>query len=66
MYLSTGREGQPLAVTGTVVAPEETSAEPRKIIAWAHGTTGIRPECGVSHTSDPYQQTPAIERMLAE
>lgn len=66
MYLSTDLEGQPIAVTGTIVAPQETPAEPRNIIAWAHGTTGIRPECGVSHTSDPYQQTPAIEQMLAE
>jgi pimeloyl-ACP methyl ester carboxylesterase len=66
MYLSTDLEGQPIAVTGTIVAPNGTSAKPRNIIAWAHGTTGIRPECGVSHTSDPYQQTPAIERMLAE
>jgi len=66
MYLSTGLEGQPIAVTGTVVAPTGTPGAPRNIIAWAHGTTGIRPECGVSHTSDPYQQTPAIERMLAE
>jgi len=66
MYLSTDLNGQPIAVTGTIVAPTETSSEPRKIIAWAHGTTGIRLECGVSHTSDPYQQTPAIDRMLAE
>jgi alpha-beta hydrolase superfamily lysophospholipase len=66
MYQSTGLEGNPIAVTGTIVAPNGTSAKPRNIIAWAHGTTGIRSECGVSHTSDPYQQTPAIERMLAE
>lgn len=66
MYLSTDLEGQLIAVTGTVVAPNGTSVKSRNIIAWAHGTTGIRPECGVSHTSDPYQQTPAIERMLAE
>jgi acetyl esterase/lipase len=66
MYLSTDLNGQPIAVSGTVVAPAGASAEPRNIIAWAHGTTGIRPACGVSHTSDPYQQTPAIERMLAE
>ncbi|MFH7244303.1 MAG: alpha/beta fold hydrolase [Spirulina sp.] len=66
MYLSTDLDGQPIAVTGTIVAPQEAPTEPRHIIAWAHGTTGIRPECGVSHTSDPYQQTPAIEQMLAE
>ncbi|MEP1079583.1 lipase family protein [Leptolyngbya sp. PL-A3] len=66
MYRSTGLEGNPIAVTGTIVAPNGTSVKPRNIIAWAHGTTGIRPECGVSHTSDPYQQTPVIERMLAQ
>lgn len=66
MYVSTDLEGNPIAVTGTVVAPTGTRNPPRNVIAWAHGTTGIRPECGVSHTTDPYQQTPAIERMLAE
>lgn len=66
MYLSTDLQGQSIAVSGTIVAPSGTSVKPRSIIAWAHGTTGIQPECGVSHTSDPYQQTPAIERMLAE
>jgi hypothetical protein len=66
MHRSSGLEGNPIAVTGTIVAPNGTSVKSRNIIAWAHGTTGIRPECGVSHTSDPYQQTPVIERMLAQ
>jgi acetyl esterase/lipase len=66
MYLSTGLNGEPVAVTGTIVAPAGESDTPRPVIAWAHGTTGIFPECGVSHTSDPYQQTPVIDRMLKE
>jgi acetyl esterase/lipase len=66
MYLSTGMNGEPTAVTGTVVAPAGDSAAPRPVIAWAHGTTGIFPECGVSHTTDPYQQTPIIDRMVDE
>jgi pimeloyl-ACP methyl ester carboxylesterase len=66
MYLSKDLEGDAIAVTGTVVTPAGPSTEPRPIIAWAHGTTGIRPACGVSHTQDPYQQTPIIDRMLAE
>jgi acetyl esterase/lipase len=64
MYLSTGLNGEPIAVTGTIVAPAGESDTPRPVIAWAHGTTGIFPECGVSHTSDPYQQTPVIDRMI--
>lgn len=66
MYLSTDEQGKPLAVTGTVVAPDKPSRTPRPVVAWAHGTTGIRPECGVSHTRDPYQQTPDVAGMLAQ
>jgi pimeloyl-ACP methyl ester carboxylesterase len=66
MYLSTDEQGKPLAVTGTVVAPDKPSRMPRPVVAWAHGTTGIRPECGVSHTRDPYQQTPDVAGMLAQ
>lgn len=64
MYLSTGVDGQPVAVTGTIVAPTAPADGPRPVIAWTHGTTGIYPQCGVSHTSDPYQQTPAIQAMI--
>ena len=66
MYLSKDEQGKPVAVTGTVVAPDKTSSTPRPVVAWAHGTTGIRPECGVSHTRDPYQQTPDVAGMLAQ
>lgn len=66
MYRSTDEQGKPVAVTGTVVAPEQPAASPRPVVAWAHGTTGIRPECGISHTRDPYQQTPDVAGMLAQ
>jgi acetyl esterase/lipase len=66
MYVSTGLNGEPIAVTGTIIAPAGESDTPRPVIAWSHGTTGIFPECGVSHTSDPYQQTPVIDRMIKE
>jgi acetyl esterase/lipase len=48
------------------VAPDGATSTPRPVIAWAHGTTGVLPECGVSHTSDPYQQTPVVDLMLSE
>ncbi len=66
MYHSRDEQGGPVVVTGTVVAPDKTSSTPRPVVAWAHGTTGIRPECGVSHTRDPYQQTPDVAGMLAQ
>lgn len=66
MYLSTGVNGEPIAVTGVVVAPEEASSSPRPVIAWAHGTVGLLPECAVSHTSDPYKQTPVVDLMVRQ
>jgi acetyl esterase/lipase len=64
MYITTGVNGEEVPVTGTVIAPAGAATEDRPVIAWTHGTTGVLPECGVSHTSDPYQQTPVIERMI--
>lgn len=66
MYLSTGMNGEPIAVTGVVVAPKEAGPSPRPVIAWAHGTIGVLPECAVSHTADPYKQTPVVDLMVRE
>jgi alpha-beta hydrolase superfamily lysophospholipase len=66
LYLSTGMNGQPIAVSGTVVAPKAASSSPRPVIAWAHGTVGVLPECGVSHTANPYKQTPVVDLMVRE
>ena len=66
MYISTGMKGEPIAVTGIVVAPKEKGEAPRPVIAWSHGTVGVLPECGVSHTTDPYKQTPVVELMVRE
>ncbi|MBW4622631.1 MAG: lipase family protein [Cyanosarcina radialis HA8281-LM2] len=66
MYRSTGKNGEPIAVTGVVVAPKEPSKSPRPLIAWAHGTIGVLPECGVSHTQDPYKQTPVVDLMVRQ
>lgn len=66
MYLSTGIKGEPIAVTAVVVAPKEKGTSPRPIIAWSHGTIGVLPECAVSHTKDPYKQTPVVDLMVRE
>jgi alpha-beta hydrolase superfamily lysophospholipase len=53
-------------VSGVVVAPTGASDEPRPVVAWAHGTVGILPECGTSHLNDPFQQIPQIALMVRE
>lgn len=51
LYLSTGLNGEPVAVSGVVVAPEGASDTPRPVVAWAQGTVGVLPECATSHTN---------------
>jgi acetyl esterase/lipase len=66
LYLSTSLNGEPVAVSGVVIAPVGQSASPRPVIAWAHGTVGVLPQCGVSHTKNPYQQTPTVDLLVRE
>ena len=51
LYLSTGLQNQPIAVSGVVfvpTAPAPPSAGGRPVLAWAHPTTGIAPRCAPS------------------
>ena len=49
VYGSTGLDGQPVAVSGMIVAPEQAPAEGGyPIVAWAHGTSGIADTCAPS------------------
>jgi pimeloyl-ACP methyl ester carboxylesterase len=54
LYRSTTGSGQPVDVSGLVVAP--TGRAPlggRNVVAWAHGTTGFTTECAPSDVADP-------------
>jgi alpha-beta hydrolase superfamily lysophospholipase len=52
LYLSTGLQNQPIAVSGVVFVP--TAPPPagaggrRPVLAWAHPTTGVAPRCAPS------------------
>jgi hypothetical protein len=49
MYLSESLEGEPIAVTGTVLVPDgEAPAEGWKLLTVAHGTSGNADECAPS------------------
>jgi pimeloyl-ACP methyl ester carboxylesterase len=50
LYWSRTPEDQPVAVSGTVVAPvgQADPAAPRPILAYAHGTTGLGDQCAPS------------------
>jgi hypothetical protein len=62
LYRSTGVKGEPVAVSGVVVAPETAGAD-RPIVAWAHPTTGIARRCAPSLSSDFAKTVPGLEEM---
>ena len=48
-YWTTSDQGKPIAVSGFVVAPREAlPPQPRKVLAWAHGTWGVVARCGTA------------------
>ncbi len=66
LYLSTGVNGESIPVSAVVIAPADSSPSPRPVVAWAHGTLGVLPQCGTSHTNNPFQQIPELELLLRE
>ena len=66
LYTSVGVDGQPIAVSGVIAAPAGPAASSRPILAFAQGTIGILPACGIGHTPTPFVGIPAIETMIAE
>ena len=65
-YWTTDGSGRPREVTGMVVAPREAiPREPRRVIAWTHGTWGISRKCAPSLSSNFWQVTPALDAVRA-
>ncbi|MET8558163.1 alpha/beta fold hydrolase [Streptomyces sp. NPDC004959] len=49
MYRSDGQGGEPVAVTGFALTPQGTPPKDGwPVVAWAHGTTGVGPDCAPS------------------
>ncbi|MES2904354.1 MAG: lipase family protein [Pseudomonadota bacterium] len=61
-YWTTDGAGRPREVTGMVVAPREAiPAQPRRVLAWTHGTWGIASRCAPSLSPNFWSVTPALE-----
>lgn len=48
LYRSTSATGGPIAVSGTILVPEEASAGARPVVAYSIGTRGIADRCAPS------------------
>jgi hypothetical protein len=55
LYASTDGDGDAIAVSGLVIAPDDATEGPHPVLAWAHGTTGIARACAPSLTNQPHQ-----------
>src|SRR3546814_508941 len=64
-YWTTNQDGVRQQVTGAVVAPREAAPpRPRRVIAWAHGTSGVVEKCALSTNPDFFPATPGPEHEL--
>ena len=65
-YASTSDTGQPIEVTGFVLAPKgPPPAEGRKVMAWAHGTWGVEDQCTPSTSPNVFANTPWMTAAIA-
>jgi alpha-beta hydrolase superfamily lysophospholipase len=66
LYASTDEAGEPIAVSGLVIAPEDAGPGPHPVLAWAHGTTGVARPCAPSLSDAPLEGIPDMTGALAE
>ncbi len=60
-YWTTSDRGDAIEVTGMVVAPREAiPLQPRKVLAWAHGTSGVASQCAPSRDGNFFDATPGL------
>jgi pimeloyl-ACP methyl ester carboxylesterase len=63
MYVSEGVDGEPVAVTGTIMVPNQPAAAGgHPVVSWAHGTNGMADVCAPS--LEPGNSTPAANALL--
>lgn len=64
-YWTSSQDGARQEVTGMVVAPREAAPpQPRRVIVWTHGTSGVVEKCAPSLSPNFFAVTPALEDMI--
>jgi acetyl esterase/lipase len=64
LYATTVDDNTPATAVATVLAPTDSPAGPRPVIAWEHGTTGLLQKCMPSLISAPTTGIPARDRIV--
>lgn len=61
-YWTTTGKSEPIQATGMIVAPREAlPREPRKVLAWTHGTWGVTEPCAPSLSANFWDVSPGLE-----
>ncbi len=66
LYTTTRLDNVPAISSAIVAVAAKPTQEPRPVVAWAHGTTGVARGCAPSLFSKPFANVPAFEELLAE
>ena len=65
LYASTGLNGEPIAVSGLLFIPDAPAPpEGRRIVAWAHPTSGVGEGCAPSLLARPIGTIPQLPELL--
>lgn len=66
LYLSTDVHGEPVPVSGLVIAPlGPVPAGGRTVVSWGHPTTGTAAHCGPSRGFDPASSVEGLRMLLS-
>lgn len=61
-YWTSSGNGRPVQATGIVAAPREAMPpQPRKVLAWTHGTWGVVSKCAPSASPNFWTVTPGLD-----
>lgn len=64
LYGTTRHDGTPAVASAIVVVSRKSHEEPRRLVAWTHGTTGFAPGCAPSLLDDPFANVPALPQAI--
>jgi len=65
LYRSRGLDGEPIAVSGVVIAPAGSPPPGgRPVVAWAHPTTGVVARCAPSRATFLFQQIQGLRDLI--
>ena len=59
-------DGSKTFSSGMVFIPDNAPGAPRPVVAWAHGTVGLGPQCAPSRSAHPVGNISWVSSMLAE